>query len=239
MKIIAISDTHTKHEMLTNKLPHGDLLIHAGDLTYSGTQDEILSVFEWFDRISSNYTYGVVFIAGNHDRGFDPKFNALRLGINSKPEWLVEALHLQEMKGRVRYLENSSTNINGLQIWGSPITPWFHGNRWAFNVHRGPEIAEVWSKIPNTTDIILTHGPVAYKCDHTLYTQEYVGCEDLRKRCKEVKPLLHVCGHIHESFGCEQDEDTVYLNASVCNVFYEPNNKPWEIEINGRELSIV
>jgi Icc-related predicted phosphoesterase len=246
MRIVTISDTHTFHDHLTsnanfpNKLPDGDLLIHAGDFSSTGKKGEVEDFTGWLTKISHKYTYGIVFIAGNHDRSFDPKFN-YENNQKTKPTWLVDIIHDIESGGRICYLENSSTIINGVKIWGSPITPWFHGDRWAFNRYRGEEIRKVWSNIPNDTNIVVTHGPVAYKCDFTQYDKLYVGCEELRTKCKEVKPLLHISGHIHEGYGYEYDEDTTYINTSICNLNYNPINKPWvlDLDIQNKEVNFI
>ena len=39
IRIVVISDTHTKHYKMT--IPDGDILIHAGDFTYGGKTAEI------------------------------------------------------------------------------------------------------------------------------------------------------------------------------------------------------
>jgi Icc-related predicted phosphoesterase len=217
-----------------NILPEGDLLIHSGDLTGVGHKGEVESVFKWFKEVAPRYTHGIVFIAGNHDRSFDPKFN----DSTQKPDWLQEKL--SSLPSNIHYLENSDVTINGVKIWGSPITPWFHGDRWAFNVHRGADIWEVWDKIPNDTDIVITHGPVAYKLDYIPSQNVYVGCEQLRVAMDRVKPIIHTTGHIHESYGYEYGSNGVnYFNASICDEYYLPNNKPWEVELNleSREIS--
>ena len=210
-----------------NILPESDLLIHAGDLTGQGLKGEVESILKWFEEVAPRYTNGVVFIAGNHDRSFDPKFNLE--SETEKPLWLQEAL--SSLPSSVQYLENESIIIDGLKIWGSPITPWFHGDRWAFNKRRGFDIAEVWDQIPVDTDVIVTHGPSAGKLDFTTYDKLYVGCENLRYKIKALKPKLHIFGHIHEGYGMDYDDDTTYYNASICTLGYEPDNKPFIIEL--------
>jgi Icc-related predicted phosphoesterase len=229
MKLITISDTHNYHHAITRVLPDGDVLVHAGDLTSVGSREEVEDVLSWLQLQAPRYTYGIVFICGNHDRSFDPKFN---IDKTSKPTWLIDLLAQIQSEGKVHYLENNETVIDGIKFWGSPITPWFHGDKWAFNEFRGPDIQKVWNKIPLDTDVVITHGPVAYKRDYTMYDRQYGGCEDLRKACKKVKPKLHITGHIHEGYGYEYDEHTLYVNTSTCNLYYRPLNKPWEIEIN-------
>lgn len=227
MKVVAISDTHGLHSQMEHELPEGDLLIHAGDLTNVGRKVEVEDVFNWFKSISNRYTHGIVFVAGNHDRSFDSKFNLESQ--TDKPIWLQKLF--STLPSNIHYLENNSVNINGINIWGSPTTPWFHGDRWAFNRHRGPEIKEIWDTIPTNTDIVVTHGPVYGKLDFTEYDKLYVGCFELQKRLYEVKPKYHIGGHIHEGYGMTYDENTTYINASTCNLHYEPVNTPIEFDV--------
>lgn len=43
----------------------------------------------------------------------------------------------------------------------------------------------------------MTHGPPAQFGDVT-WTGKHVGCDDLLRKLREIKPLVHICGHIHE-----------------------------------------
>jgi glycogen synthase len=67
-RLTFLSDTHTKHDKLNGFLPGGDILIHAGDLTSRGYITEVENFMVWYDKIN-NYDHKV-FIAGNHDFGF-------------------------------------------------------------------------------------------------------------------------------------------------------------------------
>lgn len=49
----------------------GDLLIHAGDLTQSGSMEELDAQIEWLDRQPHRYK---VVIAGNHELCLDLSF---------------------------------------------------------------------------------------------------------------------------------------------------------------------
>lgn len=48
----------------------------------------------------------------------------------------------------------------------------------------------------------------------------------------EVKPKLHVFGHIHESYGIEEQKGIIFHNASATNVAYKLVNpcRVFEIE---------
>lgn len=45
-RIVCVSDTHRQ----TPKLPAGDVLIHAGDLTNQGTISELKGAVEWLEK---------------------------------------------------------------------------------------------------------------------------------------------------------------------------------------------
>jgi len=155
--ITAISDTHNKHKQLNGKLPGGDILIHSGDISSLGRKHEVQSFVEWFNGIN-NYTHKI-FIAGNHDMSFDRE-KLLRDKLahfegrteydtecaEGKPDWLKELLGIH-LHPNVFYLENSSIDIEGIKIWGSPYSPTF-GYGWGFNVDRGYDAAQIWNQIP-------------------------------------------------------------------------------------------
>lgn len=209
MRAVCISDTHGQH--LDLRLPEGDVLVHAGDLTSRGTLEESADFLDWFS--SQNYTHKIL-IAGNHDFIFEQ-------------ETREKIAHL--IPENVNYLNDSSVQINGFTFWGSPVTPWFHN--WAFNRNRGPEIKDHWDRISMNTDVLITHGPPQGVLDRTVLGSE-VGCEELREKLTQLKPRYHIFGHIHEGYGRYRSEGTEYLNASVLNERYQLCNKPHILDLN-------
>jgi 3',5'-cyclic AMP phosphodiesterase CpdA len=256
--ITAISDTHNKHKQLNGKLPGGDILIHSGDISSLGRKHEVQSFVEWFNGIN-NYTHKI-FIAGNHDMSFDREI-LLRDKLahfegrdrndydtscsEGKPAWLEEILGIH-LHPNVYYLENSSIDIEGLKIWGSPYSPTF-GYGWGFNVDRGYDAAQIWNQIPLDTDIVITHSPIYGYNDRTSNTNENVGCADLYHRLHEVKPHLHFAGHIHEGYGWGtipyKDEwgDIYTFNGSTCNLRYEAIQDPikFNYDFVSREIEFL
>jgi len=223
MKITLISDTHNKHKFVTNDLPGGDLLIHAGDISSMGYEHEIREFCKWFNNID-NYTHKV-FIAGNHDWGFQNNLEIVK-----------EILNFYE---NITYLQDNSTLLGEdmVSVYGSPWQPEFYN--WAFNLPRqGVELKEKWDNIPNNTDILITHGPAYGYVDKVIGRTENLGCELLTERIKELKPKIHVCGHIHTGYGYTFDGDTHYINASVLNESYVYYNKPLTIEWNPKTNEI-
>lgn len=61
--ILCLSDTHNRHRSLRD-LPQADVLVHCGDFTEYGTEEEAFDFLNWF--CDQPYKYKV-FTTGNHD----------------------------------------------------------------------------------------------------------------------------------------------------------------------------
>lgn len=208
MKFVVISDTHGQHAKVY--LPPGDVLIHAGDISKRGKEEEIKDFLNWFKDLPYEHK---IFIAGNHDFYFE-----------KAPKIEIEKI----IPSNVIYLNDSGVTIDGIKIWGSPITPTFFN--WAFNRDRGNDITAHWNLIPSDTEILITHGPV-HKILDKVMDGTHVGCEDLLKKVQKTKPKVHVFGHIHEAYGQHKIDGTTFVNASVLDEDYVMRNKPVIFEI--------
>lgn len=189
LTFVILSDTHARHRQVT--VPDGDVFLHAGDITHRGELDTVADFNDWLGSLPHEHK---VVICGNHDWCFQREPEAARQCITN-----------------ATYLQDSGTGIAGLKIWGSPWQPWFFN--WAFNLHRGEPIAAKWRLIPEDTDVLLTHGPPRGIGDRT-HRNDVAGCADLLERIHQVKPKLHICGHIHEAAGVVKDGSTLFVNAS-------------------------
>lgn len=221
MKITFISDTHNKHKFVTDDLPGGDLLIHAGDLSSMGYEHEIREFCKWYNNID-NYKHKI-FIAGNHDWGFQNNIDVTKEILNS-----YKTIDYLQDDSILLGEPNSKVMVN---IYGSPWQPEFYN--WAFNLPRnGSQLKEKWDNIPSNTDILVTHGPAYGYVDKVIGRTENLGCELLTDRIKELKPKIHVCGHIHTGYGYTFDGYTHFINAAVLNESYVYSHKPLTIEWN-------
>ena len=229
IKICCVSDTHGLHRKMKHMIPECDILIHAGDYTNRGEKEQVDDFFKWLNE--QTQCTNKVIIEGNHDLHTETRFDS-ETGANKWFEELIDKHNINKPEGSITRLYNSSVQLYGLNIWGSPITPDFYPEHWAHNCARGTKIKAVWDEIPLDTDIVVTHGPVYAKLDWVPYRGgEYVGCAELDYKLQEVKPILHVCGHIHCGAGIEQTIDTIYVNASICNEQYKPVNEPHTIDL--------
>jgi len=195
MKIVCISDTHTYHNQI--KIPPGDVLIHAGDVSHDGSIEQVQDFLDWFSRLPHK---DKIFIAGNHDRI-----------LQDDPEW-TRAM----VPDGVTYLQDSGVEVEGLYFYGSPWTPRYGRHR-AFAKERGT-LRDKWSLIPDQTSVLITHGPPMGILDITLRPPcEHVGCPELSQRVRQVQPKLHVCGHVHEGWGIKKHGHTHFVNAGIWN----------------------
>lgn len=201
MKIIAISDSHGLHNQLD--LPEGDVLIHAGDVSRSGTIGQLQEFNRWLGTLSFS---NIILSPGNHDLVFERNITLAR-----------------EIMTNCHVLLDEEIVIDGIKFYGSPWQPFFYN--WSFNLPRGKELADKWERIPDDTDVLITHGPPLGINDIN-FEGERCGCEDLLKRINVVRPKIHIFGHIHHGYGKVEISGVTFANVSVCDESYEPNNKP-------------
>jgi predicted phosphohydrolase len=221
MKAVLLSDTHSYHDRV--KVPKADIAIFTGDAEIRNIH-EAIKFIRWMNNLPVNK---VIFTMGNHDLWVEAN------------EYTFGAL----LPKKLIYLNNRAYKLrNGLEVYGSNFTPEF--NDWAFMRPRDEMYATLWSKIPTTTDILLTHGP-AYNIldkipEHFRRNNEdpHVGCKGLTKRITELPNLkYHIFGHIHmekDDIKAVKLNNVTYINASICNNNYAPINKPVVINLENK-----
>lgn len=173
MRILHISDTHGRHGLL-KQMPAADVIIHSGDITEYGTEEEVFSFVEWFESLDYRYK---VFIPGNHD---------ICLYYN----------RIEGLEDGMFFLDNCSITIDGVKIYGG-----FLGN---------------FNDIPFHTDVLVTHTPPLGILDGF---DTHYGDSLLLEKVFQIKPRLHLFGHIHESYGTEFVDGVMFSNASSSEVY--------------------
>lgn len=192
MRLVVMADTHLFHEDLT-EIPEGDVLIHAGDACRGGSLAELTKACAMLRALPHRHK---IFVAGNHDKALQDRPAEAR------------ALFAPD----IHYLEDEGLTLDGIRLWGSPWTPVFHN--WAFMLPRGAALAAKWALIPEHTDVLITHGPPKGFGD-VAGDGRGTGCADLLARVREVKPLLHVYGHIHQGRGTWTEAGVTFVNATT------------------------
>ncbi len=214
MRVVPLSDMHGLYSWL--KVPDGDVLAITGDMTNMGTVPDIREFYAWLEKQPHKE---IVFIAGNHDWWF-------------QNEGAYVAKEFFGSLPNVVYLEDELyTTHSGHTIYGTPWQPVFCD--WAFNVSDAV-LEKMYAKIPNDVDILLTHIPPYGILDKPFplpISKENCGSKVLLNRVLEVKPKIHIFGHIHQSAGMIEKNGTKFVNASVLDDWYKPYRQPMVIDI--------
>jgi Icc-related predicted phosphoesterase len=97
-------------------------------------------------------------------------------------------------------LHGGAAEVDGVEFYGLgagiPVTPW----DWSFDLD-DEAAADRLSACPEGAVLVL-HSPPRGHCD-TNGSGDHFGSEALLRAIEEKRPRLAVCGHIHESWGCE------------------------------------
>ena len=134
MKLVCISDTHGSHDQLSGvyALPKGDVLIHAGDCTRTGTLAELEEFNTWLGTLPYKHK---LLVAGNHDWCFA-----------HQPAQALERLT------NCSYLQDSGCEIAGVKFWGSPWCAGGGASRGVF-----VDYPAALPPPPLNTDVLITH----------------------------------------------------------------------------------
>lgn len=297
-RILVLSDTHTdetpkglpavtesKSQPYRWPLPTADVLIHAGDLTLSGTYEEHGQALELLTKVNAELK---IVVPGNHDMTLHREY-CKGTPNGWCPRYDDDALHeIEEMytgkdaqAAGIRYMVEgvkAFTLKNGavFTVYANAWQPEF--NNFAFGYPReqdrfNPSTEEAAFQAPHPVpdsgiDIMVTHGPPLRILDEVQRGGGDVGCEHLRRAVERCKPRLHCFGHIHEDWGAtikdwtkeERDsedrikcpsrkelvknmiayyeatwpqpgKETLFVNASIMTVEYEPLQAPWLVDL--------
>lgn len=225
MKIVTISDVHGKWNKI--QIPECDVLISCGDYSFRGEEWMVKDFHTWLNKQEAGY---VVSVQGNHELWVERNFQA------------AKEIAEKACPG-VYFIDEGAFEIEGVKFYGSAITPFFCD--WAWNRNRGDidnvnyfsgktrlvkAIKPHWDKIPDDTQVLVTHGPPAGILD-TVYQvdgitpRDRAGCHDLMNRILQLKQLkMHCFGHIHGSSGETVFNGVKFINASICDEMYMPTN---------------
>ena len=209
IKIACISDTHSLQNRIN--IPECDLLISCGDLiNYSDGERQMKSFSNWFECINSK---NKIIVPGNHDKYLEKN--------KSKFKQFFPTSH---------YLEYNSLKLDfkehNILIYGAPCTLrrnlFYFGNAYSLP---GDQMKREWEKIPDDTDILITHVP-PYDVLDTTYNNKHVGSKLLRNEiCNRIQPKIHIFGHNHDSevsFAVGEFKNgnkCLFVNACVLNDF--------------------
>lgn len=198
MKIVATSDTHFPYDEKDGLIPDGDLLIHAGDLMYTGYPDEWLPNLTWLGNMRHKRK---IFVPGNHDfhvqNYMGPAYQDCR-------------------KRKIQLIANKAYDLtvelpNKMLLLGLPWVTQLPG--WAFN-ETEESLNDFVRSLPKA-DIVVSHSPPKGIADINDW-----GCRAWRLYQVMHKPEIWICGHIHEAYGEHAHNGTSFFNVAMCDRDY-------------------
>lgn len=231
-RFVCISDTHSR----TPDMPHGDVLLHAGDLSSWGYVPQLEVTVKWLESLPHPVK---IITAGNHDLCLDEEWiNSGSIYTKMSGEELGGDLTMKDFRrahallrsasaqaANIHYLQYEShrfTTQNGRtwEVYGSPAAPRHALGSFQYETgFNGGEGKELYKSIPPSTEILLTHTPPHGVCDVTR-RGKLAGCTALAARMQSAdlsRCRLHVFGHIHEAHGffLDAERDRVSVNAAM------------------------
>ena len=174
MRIIYISDIHGKFDALSN-LPKADLLIVGGDFTQFGSLDDFKGAVSCVKAVAPDF----LAVAGNLD-------------VPEGDAFLAQEGHLLEPTGTVQRGGFSFAGISGANT--SPFNTPYEWNDEAME----KRLAHF---LPGQLDVLVSHTP-PFDCGADVIGSGIsVGSKAVRNLVERVKPMIVLCGHIHEAKG--------------------------------------
>ncbi|KAK3900138.1 Metallo-dependent phosphatase-like protein [Staphylotrichum tortipilum] len=188
IRIVCLSDTHGL-TLPREKVPEGDVLVHCGDLTVDGGEEEVRSQVEWLGGFGHRWK---VVVGGNHDGWLETVGDGM---VGEKGEMGIGGWDwkgVEYLGGRALEIEVEGGRRLNLYGWGG--VPWIgEGHAMQYK----PEEQAWKGRVPEETDVLITHTPPRHHLDLSL------GCPSLLDEVWRVKPRLHVFGHVHHGHGRE------------------------------------
>lgn len=203
LRIVCIADTHNAQP----SLPAGDVLIHAGDLTDSGSFDEMQVGLEWLASQPHRYK---ILVAGNHDvlldEGFLQKYPERRYGQSKTKKDLnwADIIYLDDALATLEFRQPQDHANRTLTVFGSPWTPRYGLSAFQYHPDDGRDhwdarLSRFYGN--GSLDILVTHGPPKHHLDARDFHR--AGCPDLGTSVAQIHPKLMIFGHIHAAHGRE------------------------------------
>lgn len=211
MKIFATSDIHGNIKLVDLmieeivKKEQIDALIMAGD-----TAPKSFGPSYTFSEVKLEQKRGVIEICGLLQRTKIPVFMLIGNDDHISDEDWDKILK----KHNIFNLNMTSYPLGGLKVVGFQYvlpTPWNTNNELSENKLR-LKLRLIEKQVDRKT-ILVTHAPPLKVLDRCL-NGLHVGSGSIYKLVEKKKPLFHVFGHIHESFGQEKIGNTICCNVS-------------------------
>ncbi len=198
MKLLLFSDVHCSAEHcneLVRKSASADMVIGAGD--FGIIREGLATTIELLQPIQKP----TILVPGNSE-SLEELEHACR---NWKSAYVLHG-------SGIELLSHQFYGVGG----GIPVTPF---GDWSYDFNE-EEARQLLFNCPPSC-VLVTHSPPKGVVDLSSFGQRF-GSQAILEAIMEKKPLLCVCGHIHESSGkSEKIRETSVVNAGPDGIFWE------------------
>lgn len=236
LNLSAISDLHGNLPK-PDFFKEGDVLGICGDILPLDLQRNDVKSIAWFCQKFIPWTdklpfKKVILIFGNHD------FFGQHIGPDSFNDGdnIASLLMPGSIKGehKLVILCDNKYEYMGFTFYGTSWCPDLQN--WAFYGSHN-KLEEMFDKIPQNTDVLLTHCPPRIGTAGTVLQQGWnhmsnFGCQELTEAIQWKNVKWHFCGHVHSGDHHITDYNgTKVVNVSMLDEDYKKNYPPFDTVI--------
>ena len=202
--IVHMSDTHNLLKPHSKKLffPRGDILIHSGNFTLSGSAEEFERFDAWLKSVQDLYPIRIVVLGSKDVKQFGTQWLKMK-------SLLPHATHV---------CVNEQVTVYGIKFYA---VGWHPGIKSNGTIRPGAASSTSlgYESIPHGIDVLVTHGPAFGVLDKVGGLKEHWGSRELVEAIRRVEPHVHLHGHIKESRGfvAPFGKSPLVLNSSMTN----------------------
>ena len=229
MKLYAISDLHGQLDGLDPQ--DADVVLIAGDFApmEGWSYIDLCNQVDWVKRRFCKWCAGYpkarfVVIPGNHDLFAQHPEEVEKIGWPQNTTLLID----------------STVEVSGIRIYGTPWVPFINGC-WAFEEAYRGQLRDKFAAIPDGIEILVTHSPPLLprkKVDISIDNNApHFGSQDLTDVIMRIRPRYVFCGHIHTGdhgpvvLTHPDGSTTTVRNVSRLDERYRIRYEPVQLEI--------
>lgn len=243
VRIVHLSNSYNllSRRSSTTFLPKGDILVHSGDFSIHGSDEEFQQFDEWLRSVKHIFHYRIVVLGLRDVRRYGADWEVMK-------SLLPNASHV---------LCHEEVTVMGLRFYGCP---WHWGHDYSYRIRPNAPMntSTHFDEIPAKTHILITHGAAYGHLDSAGGGSKDAmrhGSPDLAEAITRKRPSLHLHGHVcggrgvMTAFGpwpltlnscvcIEEQAGVMFATAHVvdaCKVASEGEGSEWTFSLGGLE----
>ena len=189
VRIVHMSDTHNflkvNHKQ-RSFLPDGNILVHTGNFSINGKEEEFAQFNAWLQSVSDLYHYRIVCLGHKDVKVYGNNFDAMR----------------KLLSGATHVLCHEEVTVLGIRFYACPWN-WAHRKNYTLRLGAPSTANAGFDDIPNGVHVLITHGPAYARLDSRYAgdVKEHWGSRELAEAIRRARPSVHLHGHVKDSRG--------------------------------------